>query len=42
MLLEFEHVTGTAKEFRLEDVCFSLPAGFIMGLAGKNGAGKEN
>ena len=40
MLLEFEHVTGTAKEFRLEDVSFSLPAGFIMGLAGKNGAGK--
>ena len=40
MLLEFEHVTGTAKEFRLEDVSFSLSAGFVMGLAGKNGAGK--
>lgn len=40
MLLEFEHVTGTAKEFRLEEISFSLPAGFIMGLAGKNGAGK--
>ena len=40
MLLEFEHVTGTAKEFRLEDVSFLLPTGFIMGLAGKNGAGK--
>ncbi len=40
MLLEFEHVTGTAKRFRLEDVSFALPAGYIMGLAGKNGAGK--
>lgn len=41
MLLEFEHVTGTAKQFRLEDVSFALPAGYIMGLAGKNGAGKS-
>lgn len=40
MLLEFEHVTGTSKQFRLEDINFSLPAGYIMGLAGKNGAGK--
>ena len=40
MLLEFENVTGTGKEFRLEDISFSLPAGFVMGLAGKNGAGK--
>ena len=40
MLLEFEHVTGTSKKFHLEDIHFSLPAGYIMGLAGKNGAGK--
>ncbi len=40
MLLEFEHVTGTAQHFRLQDVSFALPAGYIMGLAGKNGAGK--
>lgn len=44
MLLEFEHVTGIQKRFRknfcLQDVSFSLPAGFIMGLAGENGAGK--
>lgn len=40
MLLEFEHVTGTAKKFHLEDINFSLPKGYIMGLAGKNGSGK--
>ena len=40
MLLEFEHVTGNDRKFHLEDVSFSLPAGYLMGLAGKNGAGK--
>lgn len=40
MVLEFEHVTGKGKKFHLEDVSFSLPAGYFMGLAGKNGAGK--
>lgn len=39
-MLEFEHVTGTMGKFRLQDICFSLPAGYLMGLAGKNGAGK--
>lgn len=45
MLLEFEQVTGIKKHFRknfcLQDVSFSLPAGYIMGLAGENGAGKS-
>lgn len=44
MLLEFEHVTGIEKHFHkkfcLQDIHFSLPAGYIMGLAGENGAGK--
>ena len=43
MLLEFEHVTGDKKkekDFRLQDVNFFLEAGYIMGLAGENGAGK--
>ena len=44
MLLEFEQVTGIKKRFGknfcLQDVSFSLPAGYIMGLAGENGAGK--
>lgn len=40
MILEFEHVTGMGKKFRLNDVSFSLPEGYIMGIAGKNGAGK--
>ena len=36
-------VTGLSKEysgFKLRDVCFSLPAGYIMGFIGPNGAGK--
>ncbi len=41
MLLEFEHVSGTKGKFRLEDISFALPAGYIMGLMGPNGAGKS-
>lgn len=41
MLLEFEHVSGTKGKFRLEDIDFALPAGYIMGLMGPNGAGKS-
>lgn len=28
------------KGFRLEEISFQLPRGYIMGLIGKNGAGK--
>lgn len=40
MILELEHVTGKNKKFHLEDINFSLPAGYICGLMGCNGAGK--
>lgn len=39
-ILEFEQVTGNSGKFRLENISFSLPAGYIMGMAGSNGAGK--
>lgn len=39
-IIEFENVTGNKGKFRLQNINFSLPAGFIMGLMGKNGAGK--
>lgn len=40
ILLQFENVTGNLGKFRLENISFSLPAGYIMGLMGNNGAGK--
>lgn len=40
MALEFEQVTGLSGKFRLENINFSLPAGYIGGLMGINGAGK--
>ncbi|MBQ8823521.1 MAG: ABC transporter ATP-binding protein [Lachnospiraceae bacterium] len=39
-ILEFEHVTGKKGKFRLKDIHFALPAGYIMALIGNNGAGK--
>nr|MBQ8253379.1 ABC transporter ATP-binding protein [Lachnospiraceae bacterium] len=40
-LLEFAGVTGTSrKNYKLHDITFALPAGFIAGIAGENGAGK--
>ncbi len=40
-LLEFAGVTGTSqKNYKLQDITFALPAGFIAGIAGENGAGK--
>lgn len=40
MILEMEHVNGTGGRFRLQDIGFALPAGYMMGLVGGNGAGK--
>ena len=40
MILEFDHVTGKSGRFRLQDINFALPAGYMMGLVGANGAGK--
>lgn len=40
MELEFKNVTGTGRGFRLRNISFSVPNGFITGLVGKNGAGK--
>lgn len=41
MILEFENVTGSKGRFRLQDISFTLPAGYMMGLMGVNGAGKS-
>ncbi len=39
-LLEVKHIAKHYKNFDLQDISFSLPAGYIMGYVGQNGAGK--
>lgn len=38
--LEITNLSKSYKDFRLKNVSFTLPAGYIMGLIGPNGAGK--
>jgi ABC-type multidrug transport system ATPase subunit len=33
------YLNATIGQFRLRDVSFSLPAGYVMGFIGANGAG---
>lgn len=40
-LLEVQGLRKTYPAFRLEDVSFSVPEGAVMGLIGRNGAGKS-
>lgn len=40
-LLEVNNLCKNYREFRLKDVSFKLPAGYIMGFIGPNGAGKS-
>lgn len=39
-MLELKNVTGTDKKFKLDNISFTAPTGFITGLTGINGAGK--
>lgn len=38
--LELKNVCKSFSEFKLNNISFTLPKGFIMGLVGSNGAGK--
>ena len=40
-LLEVENARKTYASFTLDDICLTLPGGYIMGLIGPNGAGKS-
>lgn len=40
-VIEWNGVSKQVKGFRLDDISFRLPAGFITGLIGPNGAGKS-
>lgn len=39
-MLEFKNVCGLSKKFKLENISFLAPKGFITGITGTNGAGK--
>ena len=39
--LELQNVSKSFTGFEMKDMTFSLPAGCILGLVGKNGAGKS-
>lgn len=41
-MLEFDHVSKKIGKFNLNDISFTLPKGYIMGLIGENGAGKSS
>ncbi|MDF2484347.1 MAG: transporter, ATP-binding protein [Herbinix sp.] len=40
-MLRVEHLYKELPEFALEDICFHLPKGYIMGLVGVNASGKS-
>lgn len=40
-MLNINNLCKEYKEFKLDNISFKLPKGFIMGLVGKNGAGKS-
>lgn len=39
-LLQADHLTKKLESFRLKNISFTLPSGYICGLVGQNGAGK--
>lgn len=39
-ILEIRNLTKKYKNFKLDDISFVIPKGFIMGFIGENGAGK--
>lgn len=41
-VLEIKNVTKEFKNFKIDDISFSLPKGYIMGFIGPNGAGKTS
>ncbi len=42
MLLKVDNLTKKIGDFQLKNISFSLPAGYILGLIGRNGAGKTS
>ena len=40
--LELKNVCKSFRDFTLNNISFTLPQGYIMGLVGPNGAGKND
>lgn len=40
-MLEFKNVTKKQGKFCLQDICFQLEPGYLLGILGPNGAGKS-
>ena len=41
-MIKFEKVSKQIGDFALQDISFTLPGGYLMGLIGENGAGKTS
>ena len=41
-MIKFEKVSKQIGSFALQDISFTLPGGYLMGLIGENGAGKTS
>ena len=39
-VLEINNITKDYKKFKIDNISFNLPKGYIMGFIGANGAGK--
>ena len=41
-VLEINNITKDYKKFKIDNISFNLPKGYIMGFIGANGVGKTN
>lgn len=42
ILIELKNISKSLGDFRLKDISFEIPKGYIMGIVGENGSGKTS